>query len=86
MVLAWVLTIPFAAAISFLMFWLTQLPTVFAWVAVGIVVIAFTLWVIKAMRSTIHASDVEAEIPSEAELSVLDDDPTPHLKGGGPVQ
>ena len=86
MVLAWILTIPFAAIISFGMYWLTQLPTVLAWITVGAVVIAFTIWVIWAMRHTVHASDIEKEIPSEAELSELDDDPTPHLKGGGPVK
>lgn len=85
MVLAWVLTIPFAAGIAFGMFWLTQLPTILAWVVVGAVVIAFTLWVIKAMRTTIHAADVEAEIPSEQELAEFDQDPAPHLRGGGPV-
>ncbi len=85
MVLAWVLTIPFAAAISFGMFWLTQLPVGLAWVAVGVVVIAFTAWVVKAMRTTIHAADVEAELPADEELAEFDQDPTPHLKGTPPV-
>ncbi len=85
MVLAWVLTIPFAAAISFGMYWLTQLPTFGAWIAVGAVVIAFTIWVVKAMRSTVHAEDIIAEIPSEKELGEFDQDPTPHLKGTPPV-
>ena len=69
MMLAWIFTIPFAAIIAFLMFWLTQLPSMLAWVAVGAVVIAFTIWVIWAMRHTIHADDVEAEIPGEEELA-----------------
>ena len=85
MMLAWIFTIPFAAIIAFLMFWLTQLPSMLAWVAVGAVVIAFTLWVIWAMRHTIHADDVEAEIPGEEELAEFDQDPTPHLKGTPPV-
>jgi PiT family inorganic phosphate transporter len=85
MVTAWVLTIPMAAGIAFGMFWLTQLPTVLAWVAVGVSVIAFGSWVVWAMRNTIHASDVEAELPSEEELDEFDQDPTPHLKGHGPV-
>ena len=85
MVTAWVLTIPLAAGIAYLMFWLTQLPTLLAWVAVGVVVIATTAWIVWAMRHTIHASDVEAEIPSERELDEFDQDPTPHLKGQGPV-
>jgi PiT family inorganic phosphate transporter len=85
MVTAWIFTIPFAAALAFGMFWLTQLPTVLAWVAVGVVVVAFGSWVIWAMRNTIHAADVEAEIPSEEELAEFDQDPTPHLKGSPPV-
>jgi PiT family inorganic phosphate transporter len=85
MVTAWVLTIPFAATIAFGLFWLTQLPTVLSWAAVGVVVIGFGSWVIWAMRHTIHAADVEAEIPSEEELHELDLDPAPHLKGTPPV-
>jgi PiT family inorganic phosphate transporter len=85
MMLAWVFTIPFAAIIAFGMFWLTQLPAVLAWIAVGAVVIAFSLWVIWAMRHTIHADDVEAEIPGEQELAEFDQDPAPHLKGTPPV-
>lgn len=85
MMLAWIFTIPFAAVIAFLMFWLTQLPAIMAWVAVGAVVIAFTLWVIWAMRHTVHADDIEAEIPGEEELAEFDQDPTPHLKGTPPV-
>ena len=85
MMLAWIFTIPFAAIIAFLMFWLTQLPSMLAQVAVGAVVIAFTIWVIWAMRHTIHADDVEAEIPGEEELAEFDQDPTPHLKGTPPV-
>jgi hypothetical protein len=70
---------------AFGMFWLTQLPTVMAWVFVGGATTAFTIWVIKAMRSTVHAEDIAAEIPSEEELSEFDQDPTPHLKGTPPV-
>ncbi|MEI6622523.1 MAG: inorganic phosphate transporter [Actinomycetes bacterium] len=84
MVLAWVITIPATATVAYLLFWLTQLPTVGAWIAVGAVVIAFSIWAIWAMFHTIHASDVEAEIPDEA---VLEEHVPihPHLIGGGPV-
>ena len=85
MVLAWVATIPFAAAISFGMYWLTQLPLVLAWVLVGGVTGAFTVWVVWAMRNTVHAEDIIAEIPSEEELAEFDQDPAPHLKGTPPV-
>ncbi len=85
MVLAWVATIPFAAAISFGMYWLTQLPLVLAWILVGGVTGAFTVWVVWAMRNTVHAEDIIAEIPTEEELAEFDEDPTPHLKGTPPV-
>ena len=85
MMLAWVITIPFAATIAFAMFWLTQLPIVLAVIVVGVIVVTFGSWVIWAMRHTIHAADVEAEILPEAELAEFDQDPTPHLKGTPPV-
>ena len=70
MVLAWVLTIPSAAAVAWVMFHLTQLPTVLAWCGVGAVLLGFAAWAGWAMTHTIHAKDVEAEIPSEAELNM----------------
>ena len=85
MVIAWVLTIPAAATVAFLMFKLTQLPTVAAWLAVGLVVILFAIWAVWAMMHTIHAKDVEAEILPETELA----EPVPgapHLEGHGPVE
>ena len=85
MVLAWVLTVPAAAGIAFGMYWLTQLPTALSWLGVGIVVVGFGAWVVWAMRHTVNADDVAAEIPSEEELDVLE--PIgPHLKGHGPVE
>ncbi len=86
MVTAWVFTIPIAGTIAFCMFWLTQLPLVLAWIVVGAVVIAFGIWVVWAMRHTVHAADIEAEIPDEEELHELDLDPVPHLKGHPPVE
>jgi PiT family inorganic phosphate transporter len=70
MVLAWALTIPSAAAVAWLMFHLTRLPTALAWVSVGAVLLAFAGWAGWAMTHTIHAKDVEAEIPSEEELDL----------------
>ena len=70
MVLAWIITIPAAATVAFLMFKLTQLPTVAAWIAVGAVIVAVRRsWAVWAMLHTIHAEDVEAEIPAEEELA-----------------
>jgi PiT family inorganic phosphate transporter len=84
MVLAWVITIPAAATVAFLMYHLTQLPTFLAIIAVSIVVVGFGAWAVWAMMHTIHAKDVEAEIPVEEELA----EPLPghpHLEGSGPV-
>jgi heme/copper-type cytochrome/quinol oxidase subunit 2 len=83
--MAWVLTIPLAASIAYGMYWLTQLPIVLAWVVVGTIVIGFSIWVSWAMRNSPHAADIEAEIPTEQALDEFDQDPTPHLKGRGPV-
>lgn len=85
MVIAWVCTIPIAGAIAFIMLSLTKLPVVLAWIAIGIVVIGFVVWAVWAMSHTIHASDVEAEIPPEEELDVTDVELPPHLLGHGPV-
>ena len=85
MVIAWVVTIPAAATVGFLVYWLTQLPTVLSWIAVGALVLAFGTWVVWAMRNSVHAADIEEEIPTETELSEFDTDPVPHLVGGGPV-
>jgi PiT family inorganic phosphate transporter len=85
MMIAWVITIPSAAAVAFIMFRLTQLPTVAAWIAVSIVVLLFGIWAVWAMMHTIHASDVEAEIPDELELA----EPVPghpHMEGHPPVE
>ena len=63
MVLAWVLTIPFAAGVAWLMFRLTQLPTALAWISVAGVLLAFAAWVGWAMTHTIHASDRRGRDP-----------------------
>jgi len=85
MVLAWIVTIPSAALIGFVMLNLTKLPTVLAWIVIGAIMIAFASWAIWAMRHTIHASDVEAEVPTDLEL----EQPLemhPKLVGHGPVE
>jgi hypothetical protein len=67
------------------MFKLTQLPIVFAWITVGVVLIAFGTWAVWAMTHTIHADDVAAEIPAEEELA--EHVPGhPHLEGHPPVE
>lgn len=76
MVIAWVVTIPAAATVAFIMLKLTLLPTVLAFLAVGLVVGAFTAWAVWAMIHTINAKDVEAEIlPEEALAKSTDGHP-----------
>ena len=84
MVLAWVITIPVSGTIAFLIFHLTQLPTVLAWITISVVVVAFAAWAIWAMMHTIHAKDVEAEIPDEVVLAESVPG-RPRLEGQGPV-
>jgi len=84
MLTAWIITIPAASLIGFTMFHLTQLPIVAAWISVGVIVGLFAAWAIWSMVHTIHASDVEAEIPTDRELA----EPVPghpHVEGHGPV-
>ncbi|MDP3971912.1 MAG: inorganic phosphate transporter [Candidatus Nanopelagicales bacterium] len=84
MLIAWILTIPATAALAAATLWLTRLPTVWAWITVGLLVASFGGWALAAMLNTVHAADVEAEIPSETELA--EDEPVrPHLSGHGPV-
>ena len=85
MVVAWILTIPAAALVGFVLYWLTQLPTVLAWIVVGAIVLVTGAAIVWAMSHSIHADDVEAEIPTEEELDVTEVELHPHLKGTGPV-
>ena len=84
MVLAWIITIPATALIAFAMFHLTQLPTVLAWITVGAVLVAFSAWAVWTMRHTIHAKDVEAELPPESALA-SGVGGAPHLVDRGPA-
>ena len=83
MFLAWILTIPAAAIISFGMFELTQLPTLFAWITVGVVLLGFGAWALWAMTHTITAEDVAAEIPVE-EILAEPVSAHPHLESTEP--
>jgi inorganic phosphate transporter, PiT family len=84
MMMSWAVTIPASALVASVLFELTRPPTVLAWVTIGCVLGAFGSWAVVAMAHTIHAADVEAEIPSLAEL---DESVQPHLQlsGHGPV-
>jgi len=85
MVLAWVITIPAAATVAFIMFHLTQLPIVLAFIAVGAVILAFGAWAVWAMMHTVHADDIEAEILPE-EVLAEHVPGRPHIEGRTPVE
>ena len=68
MVVAWVITIPATVVVGWVMFELTQLPGIAAYVAVGSVLFVLLGWIAWAMSKALRASDVEAELASEAEL------------------
>jgi inorganic phosphate transporter, PiT family len=80
MVLAWVVTIPSAAAVSWLIFELTQLPTGLAVPVVGLLVLVLLATIGWAMRHTIGAREIEAELPVRA-VTVA-----PALAATAPVQ
>ena len=84
MVMAWIITVPSTVIVGFLAFKSTQLPGAFAWIVTGGLVLVAAVLIGWAMAHTITAEDVEAEIPTEAEL----EEPlelTPHLEGHGPA-
>jgi inorganic phosphate transporter, PiT family len=85
MVVAWVCTIPATAAVGFVMFRITQLPSAAAWIGVSAILVLFGTWAVWAMLHTIHAGDVAAEIPGDEVLA----EPLPehpHITGHGPVE
>jgi len=84
MVTAWIITVPSTVVVGFLAFKATALPGAWAWVVTGAAVLVAAGLIGWAMAHSITAEDVEAEIPSEAEL----EEPvplTPHLEGHGPA-
>jgi PiT family inorganic phosphate transporter len=84
MLIAWTVTMPATAALAFLAFRMTQLPGAFAWIVTGAAVAVAGGLIVWAMRNSIDADDVEAEIPDEEELAA----PVtvhPHLEGHGPA-
>src|SRR4051794_34912354 len=68
MVVAWIITIPATMLLGWGMFELTTLPGAASFVAVGAVLFVLFGWIAWAMSKALRASDVAAEIPTEAEL------------------
>jgi len=65
-VTAWVATIPATAAIGWVMYQTTQLPTVVAVPVVGVVMVALLGAIGWAMLHAMGAQEVEAEVRSTA--------------------
>ena len=68
MVIAWVFTIPVAAVIGFVVFQLTVLPGVLAYMATAVAIVALVIYAVVLMRGAMTAQDIAEELPSEAEL------------------
>lgn len=67
MAVAWVVTLPAAALMGFVMSELTRLPTVLAWISVGAVLIVLGIWIVTRMMNSTTADDVAAELEAEEE-------------------
>ncbi len=63
MVTAWIITIPATSAIAFVVYKMTQFPTPMAVFSVGLLVLVVGGAIVWAMRHSITAKDVEAELP-----------------------
>ena len=84
MVLAWVVTLPTTIVLSFGIYKLTQLPGMAAWLSIGALVLIVGSLIVYAMRNSITAEDVEAEIPDDSVLQ-LPVSVHPQLEGHGPA-
>jgi PiT family inorganic phosphate transporter len=84
MVLAWVVTLPTTIVLAFGVLKVTQLPGVWGWIGIGVLVAVAGSLIVYAMLHSIGAEDVEAEIPDENVLS-MPVPATPHLEGHGPA-
>lgn len=65
---AWIFTMPAAAAVGWVVFKLTVIPGVGAYVATGTAIVVLLAWAGRLMLHAETAADVEAELPSDEEL------------------
>ena len=84
MVLAWIITLPTTIVLAFGVYKVTQLPGALAWIAVGLLVAVVGSLIVYAMRHSIKAEDVEAELLDENVLA-MPVPAHPHLEGHGPA-
>lgn len=75
MVIAWVVTMPATAVVSFVLFKITRIPGVFGVIVTGAVVLVIGAGIVWAMRNSIGHKDLEAELPA-GESEVLSVTPT----------
>ncbi|MBI4942212.1 MAG: inorganic phosphate transporter [Actinobacteria bacterium] len=66
MVVAWIVTLPSTAAIAWLAFELTKLPSPVNVIVVGAVVLGFGSWIVWAMRHSMGHKEIEAELATTA--------------------
>jgi PiT family inorganic phosphate transporter len=76
MVIAWVITMPATATVSWLFFKITVLPQPYAGIAVVATVLVIGAAIVWAMMHTIGARDLEAEIPDD-EMPIASSTPQP---------
>ena len=68
MVIAWFLTLPAAGFVGFVVYKITVLPDPWATIATALTIVVLLTWAGRLMLHATTASDIEAELPSEAEL------------------
>ncbi|MFT4165988.1 MAG: inorganic phosphate transporter [Microlunatus sp.] len=67
MVTAWVVTIPATVIVGWVMFKLTRLPGISAYIVVGAILVALLSWIAWAMSKAMRADDLAAELPAAAD-------------------
>jgi len=68
MMVAWVVTMPAAGAIGFLLYKMTQLPTTLAWISVCSLLFVVGGFIAYAMTHSIGVKEIEAELQSNEQL------------------
>jgi hypothetical protein len=68
MVVAWIFTLPAAAVVGFSVTKLALLPNPWGWFVSGAAILVLMTWAIRLMLHAEDADDVEAMLPTDAEL------------------
>lgn len=67
MLIAWFVTLPAAALVGFVIFKLTVLPGVLAWLATIAAIAVLLMWAGRLMMHAMTADDIAAELPTDEE-------------------